>query len=92
MKKITGIAITAWLLALSHALPVSASGDMCTVSMDQCQPRETLQAELEAKGWRIKKIESDDGCYEVYAITENGKRVEAYFNPETFDLVKSKED
>ncbi|HCK18050.1 MAG TPA: PepSY domain-containing protein, partial [Thalassospira sp.] len=36
----------------------------------------------------VRKIKEDDGCYEVYAIKADGKKVEAYFNPATFELVK----
>jgi hypothetical protein len=51
------------------------------------QPQEKLEKELTDKGWKIRRIKEDGGCYEVYAIDPNGKRIEAYFHPLTFDVV-----
>ena len=56
-------------------------------------PRETWQAQeklekiLVDRGWKIRRIKEDGGCYEVYAFDEKGERVEAYFHPKTLDLV-----
>ncbi|WP_164117757.1 PepSY domain-containing protein [Sphingorhabdus sp. Alg239-R122] len=47
--------------------------------------REKLEAELKAKGWKIKKSKVDGGCYEVYGTTPKGDRVEAYFHPVTME-------
>lgn len=84
--------LAAGLLAVSHAGTARADDDKCNVPMDQWQPRENLQAMLEGAGWQVKRVKTDDGCYEVYAITPDGRRVEAYFNPKTLDQVASKED
>ena len=52
-------------------------------------PRESWQAEdklaatLKEKGWQVRRIKEDGGCYEVYALDEKGQRVEAYFHPRT---------
>jgi hypothetical protein len=53
-------------------------------SQEHWQPQETLAARLKEKGWQVRRIKVDGGCYEVYALDENGKRVEAYFHPRTF--------
>jgi len=64
----------------------------CNVPMSDWQPRENLQQSVEAKGWEIKRISTDDGCYEVYAIDESGNRVKAYFDPKTFTMLRTKID
>ena len=46
-----------------------------------------LQKELVAKGWRVRQVKNFNGCYEVYGFDESGKRVEAFFNPRTFEKV-----
>ena len=51
------------------------------------QSREALQKQLADKGWQVRRIKVDQGCYEVYALDENGKRVEAYFHPQTLESV-----
>jgi len=45
---------------------------------------------VEAKGYQVREIEADDGCFEVEARRENGERVELYINPRTLDIVRTK--
>ena len=54
--------------------------------------KEELKARLEEQGWEVRKIKEDGGCWEVYAIDTDGKRVEAYFHPETLEKVAVEED
>lgn len=51
------------------------------------QPKAALEQQLAASGWKVNRIKVDGGCYEVYAIDEKGKRVEAYFHPRTLERV-----
>lgn len=54
------------------------------------QTTEVLEKMLKEKGWQIRRIKEDGGCYEVYAINEKGERVEAYFHPVTLAPVPTK--
>jgi hypothetical protein len=54
------------------------------------QPQSKLQELLTQKGWTVRQIKVDGGCYEVYGLDENGKRVEAYFHPRTLEAVPTK--
>ncbi|HET6602854.1 MAG TPA: PepSY domain-containing protein [Xanthomonadaceae bacterium] len=51
------------------------------------QPVDALESRLVTDGWQVRMIKEDGGCYEVYAIDEQGKRVEAYFHPVTLERV-----
>lgn len=77
------------VLAVLATGTVSAA-DICDVPKADWQTTEALQAKLVEQGWMVKKIKVDDGCYEAYATTDTGEKVEAYFNPKTFELVKTK--
>jgi hypothetical protein len=44
----------------------------CTVPMSEWRPREALQKTLETEGWRVNRIKTDDGCYEVKASDDKG--------------------
>ena len=55
------------------------------------QKIEVLQEQLEEKGWTIRRIKVDGGCYEVYALNEKEERVEAYFHPVTLEPVATEE-
>lgn len=79
------LAIAALIVSVqSHAtgLATCDSG-----ARDTWQPQEKLQKMLEERGWKIRRIKEDGGCYEVYALDEKGERVEAYFHPRTLALV-----
>ncbi|MCB9946279.1 MAG: PepSY domain-containing protein [Rhodospirillaceae bacterium] len=77
--------LSAAVLAATGAAAMAS--DSCNVPSDQWQPREALQQKLEQLGWQVRSIETDDGCYEAYAIDAQGQRVEAYFDPATLEQV-----
>jgi hypothetical protein len=54
------------------------------------QPEAKLEETLKGKGWTVRKIKVDGGCYEVYGLDEKGQRVEAYFHPVTLAPVPTK--
>ncbi|MCB2105636.1 MAG: PepSY domain-containing protein, partial [Rhodobacteraceae bacterium] len=45
--------------------------------------------QLTAQGYEVRRIDSEDGMIEVYAM-KDGKKVELYLN-EALEIVKSKE-
>jgi hypothetical protein len=55
------------------------------------QPQEKLEKMLTERGWKIRRVKEDGGCYEVYAFNEKGERVEAYFHPVTFAPVPTRQ-
>lgn len=80
-------------LAALTATPASATG-LATCdsgSQDTWQPQAKLEEMLTKKGWTVRRIKVDGGCYEVYALNEKGERVEAYFHPRTLEPVPMKE-
>jgi hypothetical protein len=56
-------------------------------SPDTWQSQEKLSAKLKEKGWEVRNVKIDGGCYEVYALDEKQERVEAYFHPVTLERV-----
>lgn len=67
-----------------------AHGDVkCTnLPKEQWKPHTELAAKLTKEGWQIRRMETTSSCYEVYAKDPKGKRVEAFFNPVTFERVE----
>lgn len=53
------------------------------------QSADKLEQQLKEKGWQIRRIKEDGGCYEVYAFDEKGQRGEFYFYPVTLAPVAS---
>ena len=54
------------------------------------QSQEKLTKMLTDKGWQVRRIKIDGGCYEAYVITDKGERQEAYFHPVTLAPVPPK--
>lgn len=67
-----------------------AHGDVkcTTLPKSQWKPHTELEAKLVKEGWVIRRMEVAASCYEVYAKDPKGKRVEAFFNPVTFERVE----
>jgi hypothetical protein len=76
-------------LTLAMSQPALATGKATCDAGPQTgwQTQEQLGSMLTAKGWQVRRIKIDGGCYEVYAMNERGERVEAYFHPRTFSPV-----
>lgn len=81
-----GLVIAALALADSAAAHGKVS---CDVPAAERRPQADLRASLERQGWTIRKIEVSKGCYEVYGKDANGAKVEAFFNPKTFERVRA---
>ena len=68
------------------------ASERCTAPMAEWQPREALQQKLESDGWQVRRIKTEKGCYEAYAINKDGKRVEALFDPKTLAMLGEDKD
>jgi hypothetical protein len=76
------------LIATVAGIGTAAAEDICNVPQAEWQPKEALQKKLESEGWSIKTIKTDEGCYEVYGKDAAGNRMETYFDPKTFAVMK----
>lgn len=47
-----------------------------------------LYQKLLKDGWQVRRMEVTPSCYEVYAKDPQGKRIEAFFDPVTFERVE----
>jgi hypothetical protein len=54
------------------------------------QSIEKLEQQLKEKGYTVRRVKEDGGCYEVYALNEKGERGEFYFHPVTLAPVPTK--
>jgi hypothetical protein len=80
-------------LALSiTAAPAFATGLATCDSgpRDGWQSAAKLEQQLKDRGWTVRRIKEDGGCYEVYGLNERGERVEAYFHPVTLAPVPTR--
>lgn len=88
---LAALAVACALAAAPAVASASSYQDHCQAGpRDQWRPMADLEKQLSSQGWRIEKIEVDDGCYEVEAIDKDGWKVEAYFHPTTLQRVTPK--
>lgn len=90
MRKI--IAITAASLMIAGTLPAHASSDDVSCGRQtggQQLSIKDVTAKVTEMGYDVRKVERDDGCYEVYAIDKNGARLELKMHPVTGQIVKT---
>ncbi len=80
-------AMAALALAAPFALtsPAQADGDVVCSSGPQSawQPLSELRKRAWQEGWTVQEVRIQGDCYEVYARTEAGQAVEAFFHPVT---------
>jgi hypothetical protein len=84
-------------LAAAAFLVFAGSGaamadDDCHLPMDQWQPREAVQKMAEARGWTVRRIRADDGCYQISGTDENGRGLKVKVDPGSLEIVKMKRE
>ena len=92
MSRILPVALLAAVAIAGSPQQVAQATGLATCdsgSPDTWQPQEKLTALLKDKGWEIRNVKVDGGCYEVYALDEKQQRVEAYFHPVTLERVET---
>ena len=55
--------------------------------MADWQPREAVAKLAEDKGWTVRRIKIDDGCYEIDAQGSRGRRIEVTVHPATLQVI-----
>ena len=73
--------VSVMLLIASSAAQADGFATCDSGPKEKWQGQDKLTAQLKQKGWEVRRIKVDGGCYEVYATDDKGKRVEVYFHP-----------
>lgn len=60
--------------------------DDCRAPMSSWKPREAVEAEALSMGWQVRRVRTDDGCYQVYARDSHGNDIVAKFDPATLNV------
>lgn len=75
--------------AIAVAAPAFAADICADHPKNEWMTKEAITAKVTAAGYEAKSVKPEDGCWEVKGF-KDGKRVEAYFDPKSGDLVKTK--
>ena len=76
--------------ALAASLGMANASDICK-SYDQSEwmTEDAMKAKAVELGYEVSGLKQEDGCWEVKG-KKDGAKVEAYFDPKTAELVKTK--
>jgi len=90
--------LAALALATGLVAVTAQAQDITTKGFGTVPPRaewmkiSDLALKLEAQGYTIRELDSDDGIYEVEMQDANGMRVEAYLHPVTGEVLQRQRD
>ena len=75
------------LASFALASPARADGDVACRGgpKDQWQSEAAMKKKAWQQGWEVLKVLVTGDCYEVYARTEQGQAIEAFFHPVTLE-------
>lgn len=79
--------LPALALALVAATAAQAE-ESCNQPVGNWKSREAVYAMASERGWTLKRIKIDDGCYEIYGTDQEGRRFEAKIDPVTLDVIE----
>ncbi len=98
MKRLVAIAALAAIVAgpafaatTTTAAPATPAVTCATGPASSFKPKATLEAQLKALGMTVRQIKVEKGCYEVYAVDKDGKKVNNAYNAETLEQVGNAE-
>ena len=84
--------VLAGLMAASVIPGAHASSYQCDSGpKSEWKSKDEVRAVVAAKGYEVRKIKVEGGCYEVYARKDRQK-FEIFVNPATLEIVKIEQD
>jgi hypothetical protein len=93
MRPSVGLKLALGALSLSVASAATAA-PLCTKApQSKWISPAVMKARIARMGYsKVKVFQVADSCYEIYAVREDGRRAEVYFNPVSGAVVQSNVD
>jgi hypothetical protein len=76
------------MLAFVLAAGAGRADEDCFVPMANWQPRAAVAQMAAERGWTVRRIKIDDGCYEVDGTDAQGRRIEVTVHPQTLRVIE----
>jgi hypothetical protein len=80
------VALCAGVAQLAHA------DDDCTAPLTNWKPVSEIDALARKQGWKVSRVRTDDGCYEIRGLDAHGQHFKAKVDPATLAIVRLKTD
>lgn len=91
MKSKLALSITCLSLMLSSPALATDSSIDCGKGEGKWITQEEAQDKASALGYDVRKVKVENGCYEIYAISSEDKKVEIFMNPVSGEVVTVKD-
>jgi hypothetical protein len=93
MRKFLLVPTLAFAMATAAGVAFASDDDLkIDVPGDQWLTIAQITEKFTSQGYHVREVKVEDGGYEIYAIDKDGKRLEAYVNPVTGEMLKSEMD
>lgn len=89
-KTLLTLTLSGLLAAWAPAALAHGDAQCGAVPKAEWRPRAELETKLKGEGWTVRRIAATPTCYEVYGKDPQGRRVEAFFNPRSFERFEPK--
>ena len=83
--------LTITAAAILVAGPTFATGTCAKGPTSSFKPIADLTAKLQTEGLTVRRVKTEGGCYEVYAVNKSGEKVNGAYNAVTFAQVSNAE-
>jgi hypothetical protein len=90
MKKILILTASAMTLAAATPALAGAGDPTCDSANAKWMSEAAIAAKATEKGYKVRSIKTEKGCYEVYGVSKSGQRAEIFFHPVSGEIVKIK--
>ncbi len=90
MKKLLALTVASTAFAFAAPAFASSSNGLCGNTPNKWMAMDAARQIAVEQGYDVRRIKREDGCYEVYAISRDGAKVELYMHPTSGDIVKIK--
>ena len=75
---------------LACSIGAAQAAEICKVyEKDKWISRDAFTTKVTQMGYKVQSIKADSGCWEIKGV-KNGKTVQAFFDPVTLKVVKTK--
>lgn len=80
------------LLTGSLLAGAARADDDCLVPMTDWQPRSAVADLAAARGWQVRRIRVDDGCYQILGRDAAGRSIEVTLDPATLAVIEIEQE
>lgn len=91
VRNVKRTVLIAFTISSALVSPAAMAGhDDCKVPMAQWQPREAVEQMAKARGWTVRRLKVDDGCYQIRGVDADGREIAVKVDPGSLAIVRMK--